>query len=787
MSGLTIRDLCREDIPCTAKLLGNAFAPPNGYNALQQRVVLAETETGLTARLGKSQVLVAEYGGDILGSVEAFTPAFLLGKDVRFWNGSLPLDTYISALAVAPGWRRGGVASSLIEAVETRAWAAGEGVVSLQVDETNIAAVALYQRLGYTIVGRDRAVTTPSSNALMATLVFGGAKERSLIALQKQRPKPAPAAAGRLSRWFRRGRSVLGRVTRLRMSASPPPPPVQWADTLAEVLVKCDAEAVRRAAESISAPSWEEIGARLPECEQALDAVRESGRGPTDVAARMRLFSLPKGETPRVVLWRDQSAWCPYCQKVIMQLEEKRVPYSVRLAPMRCYSGGELQKPSSFVELSKAGTLPVALIDDELYPDSASILEAIERKFETHASLMPSTEQGRRTFERVSALEQSFSNAWLVWLIHMHTTCVHTPHQVSALEQSFSNAWLVWLTTPPWLPAEAHRATAFTDSLDAIEQHLEAMGSRGTHRKEGMLEPGPYLLGAAFSLADIKIAPFMERAAASMPVYRGLAIRTGGRWPSIERWFEAMEARPVFAALCGDYYTHAFDLPPQLSPIGLSRSSNANARRYASEVDGSDGTSWALPLPCAGNLEPLPAEDESKARAAAAATLWRNHEAVTIFACRGRGIRAAVRLPPLTVLAIAAVVALAINGALQGSAGSAFQWSATALVMYDILGTRAPLADPRAVPARTLVPLVDASLRLTASALLGADNDDDERLRDAQRQLSALTPDAAAPLHDALLYLRARIGVPRDMRYADARQLRAHLTACADALSIGRT
>jgi hypothetical protein len=201
----------------------------------------------------------------------------------------------------------------------------------------------------------------------------------------------------------------------------------QLSDRLANV----DEDAVRRAAQALSAPSWDEIGSLLPEAECLLEAERASGRGPTDVAANLRLFDLPDGATPRVTLWRDQSAWCPYCQKVILQLEEKRVPYAVRRAPMKCYAGGALQKPQEFLELSKAGLLPVATIDGALYSDSASILEAVEREFPEHAPLKPSTDGERRAFEAAAALERSVSGAWLSWL-----------------------------TTPSWLPGEAERPLA---------------------------------------------------------------------------------------------------------------------------------------------------------------------------------------------------------------------------------------------------------------------------------------------------------------------------------------
>ncbi|MEB3171622.1 MAG: glutathione S-transferase N-terminal domain-containing protein, partial [Synechococcaceae cyanobacterium] len=62
--------------------------------------------------------------------------------------------------------------------------------------------------------------------------------------------------------------------------------------------------------------------------------------GPTNPRSRLRTFGQPEAEV-RVTLFRDHHAWCPYCQKVWLWLEERRVPYRVAKVTMFCYGEKE--------------------------------------------------------------------------------------------------------------------------------------------------------------------------------------------------------------------------------------------------------------------------------------------------------------------------------------------------------------------------------------------------------------------------------------------------------------
>lgn len=87
--------------------------------------------------------------------------------------------------------------------------------------------------------------------------------------------------------------------------------------------------------------SWKELYdrvAQLPTGQRLANQVqlREHGYGRPDANARWRLFDDETSkDNVRIIFYRDQAAWCPYCQKVWLLLEELQIPYQVEKFPFR--------------------------------------------------------------------------------------------------------------------------------------------------------------------------------------------------------------------------------------------------------------------------------------------------------------------------------------------------------------------------------------------------------------------------------------------------------------------
>ena len=98
--------------------------------------------------------------------------------------------------------------------------------------------------------------------------------------------------------------------------------------------------------------------------------------GPTNAQARLRLFGQSEADV-RVTLYRDNHAWCPYCQKVWLWLEEKRIPYRIEKVTMFCYG----QKEAWYKRKVPSGMLPALELDGQLITESDDILLALEQAF----------------------------------------------------------------------------------------------------------------------------------------------------------------------------------------------------------------------------------------------------------------------------------------------------------------------------------------------------------------------------------------------------------------------
>ncbi len=116
--------------------------------------------------------------------------------------------------------------------------------------------------------------------------------------------------------------------------------------------------------ETVSAPSWDTLLSAAKETEMGIKLtaqkeLREKGLGPTHTDNKVRLFGAKSEDEIRVVLYRDSAAWCPYCQKVWLLLEEKQIPFRIEKINMRSYG----DKPEWFLQKVPRGLLPAIELD----------------------------------------------------------------------------------------------------------------------------------------------------------------------------------------------------------------------------------------------------------------------------------------------------------------------------------------------------------------------------------------------------------------------------------------
>ncbi len=267
--------------------------------------------------------------------------------------------------------------------------------------------------------------------------------------------------------------------------------------------------------------TWTELAALT---DWQLDRVN----GPTNAQARLRLFGRSESEV-RVTLYRDNHAWCPYCQKIWLWLEEKQIPYRIEKVTMFCYG----EKESWYKRKVPSGMLPAIELDGHILTESDDILIALESVFGSLGAGM--------TDPTVLPLRQ--------------------------LERLLFRAWCGWLCQRARSDQEDRRnRDVFVSVVDKVEAALDRT-------------PGPYFL-AEFGTADVIFTPYVERMNASLFYYKGYSLRFN---PGFSAWFDAMESRPTYRGTQSDFHTHVHDLPPQMG--GCWENTEAQTRLNQAQVD----------------------------------------------------------------------------------------------------------------------------------------------------------------------------------------------------------
>ncbi|MBD2418432.1 glutathione S-transferase family protein [Anabaena cylindrica FACHB-243] len=249
--------------------------------------------------------------------------------------------------------------------------------------------------------------------------------------------------------------------------------------------------------------SWQEL-------ETLTNYQIDTVNGLTNAKARLRLFGHPESDV-RVTLYRDNHAWCPYCQKVWLWLEEKQIPYRIEKVTMFCYG----EKESWYKRKVPSGMLPAIALDGRIIKESDDILIALEKVF---GSLNQGMED--RTVLPLRQLERLLFRAWCTWLCY--------PASSSQQEQ--------------------RNREKFTEVVSLVEEALSRT-------------PSPYFLDS-FGTVDVIFTPYVERMNASLYYYKGYSLREEN--PHLKAWFAAMESRPTYCGTQSDFHTHAHDLPPQM-------------------------------------------------------------------------------------------------------------------------------------------------------------------------------------------------------------------------------
>ena len=283
--------------------------------------------------------------------------------------------------------------------------------------------------------------------------------------------------------------------------------------------------------------SWKDLEKFAPEEEDRINGLNNS-------YSNLRLFDKDENNL-KLIFYRDRHAWCPYCQKIWLWLELKKIPYKIEKINMYCYG----EKEKWYLKKVNSGKLPAIELYGEIITESDNIIDFLEKEYGTLGSSIYSKE-----LEKTRKIERNIFRAWCEWLCR---------NNFLNFEKSLKKNNMI-------------------NKLNELEKLLSFSSSGLIDPVE--LSPSKRKPGTG----DIIFIPYLERINASLFYYKGYKLRE--EFPLINKWLTLLENESAYIGSQGDFHTHAHDLPPQMG--GCFKDINKAQEKFSRLIDSGEGAGY---------------------------------------------------------------------------------------------------------------------------------------------------------------------------------------------------
>jgi glutathione S-transferase len=547
-----------------------------------------------------------------------------------------------------------------------------------------------------------------------------------------------------------RAHSFLSPIQGIK-SASPTIPPFQVTRVASFASAKILAMSASATTTATTVPSWADLKNNVgstPVGKALYDEVdlRKEGAGSPHVQSTLRKFG--SQDELQITLFRDHAGWCPYCQKLMLLVEEKQIPVKISLVPMRSYG----DKPKEFLQKVPSGLLPALEVNGKTITESQVIMELLDEWHppeEGYRAMMPDKDDqaGRSKYAQLARLERELFSWWCTLVFRPEGPRLGAGNPLSRLMGGGGGGDS---------SAMSGAMQGFMDCVKNVDQAL-------------LSTKGPWFFDTHDypTMIDFVFVSHVERMLASCAHWKGLNLRDP-KWnlKGLNAWLDAFEKREAYLAFKSDYFTHVMDIPPQYGP-GCDGGFEEDRLKFSKSIIGRDG-SWHLPLAHDDPLQPLYRGVPLPVCVLEAAGLTADADG-SYQSCDKKAMEHACRV--MAAWKLAGNGPKVANFAARGGPSGAKNPRKT---------FGAQLADPYAAADEDVRPSVDAALRIVCAALMDVEASPDS----LQDQLRASVPAKHADgVAASLGYVRDRVGVPRDLPLASARYFRAYLNWGIDTLS----